>query len=240
MRYSECLEEIVPQVLLHAEQQYPRECCGPIVLARGRVAYYPAANNSDKLDAFVMDAKDFLKATAQGDIIAIAHSHPDGEAQPSPADTDCCNQFGIPSIIVSHPKNDHTIVQPDKLRELLLGHVFEYGKNDCYTLLQNYFRLWFNIQLADYPSEFGWWDKGQDLYLDNAAAQGFMQVPMDQLAEYDVILMAIHTKKPDHAAIYVGKNEIFHHPLNRLSCRENYDGMWRRMTHSVWRHKDLL
>jgi len=41
----------------------------------------------------------------------------------------------------------------------------------------------------------------------------------------------------NHAAIYIGNQQILHHCPNRLSKRDAYGGFWIDYTHSIWRHK---
>jgi len=41
----------------------------------------------------------------------------------------------------------------------------------------------------------------------------------------------------EHAAVYIGNQQILHHCPERLSKRDTYGGFWRNYTHSIWRHK---
>jgi proteasome lid subunit RPN8/RPN11 len=79
-----------------ARAAHPKECCGLLEGARDgdvfRVhAVHPARNRAPRSDRFEIDAADHIAAQkaarANGHaIIGCYHSHPDGVAQPSPAD----------------------------------------------------------------------------------------------------------------------------------------------------------
>ena len=82
-----------------------------------------------------------------------------------------------------------------------------------------------------------WWRHGQNLYLDNFAKAGFVQV--QDLKKNDVILIQVASDVVNHAAVYLGENIIFHHVYGRLSCRAPYGGFWLKNTRMVVRHSSL-
>lgn len=125
--------------------------------------------------------------------------------------------------------------------EHLKGMKFEHGVQDCYTILRQFYQDNFNITLGDYARQDGWWDKGQNLYVDNFRKEGFHLVdsPRWELKKADVILMAMRSPVANHCAIYLGDGNILHHFYGRFSNVELYKGLWYNATVGVIRHKDV-
>ncbi|WP_419902136.1 NlpC/P60 family protein [Kiloniella sp.] len=125
--------------------------------------------------------------------------------------------------------------------EHLLGTEFNHGKQDCYTLIQQFYRDNFDISLRDYARPTKWWDRDMDLYSDNFRTEGFEVVDL-HIRDWqpgDLIMMAIQTSVACHAGIWIGDNKILHHFLNRRSNIENYSGIWRNNTVFVLRHNEV-
>src|SRR3546814_4028951 len=81
----------------HAVQEYPRECCGLVVLVAGHEQYVPCANVALGGRHFVMAPEDYARAEDAGEVVALVHSHPDAPAQPSAADRVACEATGLRS-----------------------------------------------------------------------------------------------------------------------------------------------
>lgn len=125
--------------------------------------------------------------------------------------------------------------------EHLEGLEFKHGKRDCYELVRDFYRENFRLNLRNYARPDNWWDHGMNLYMDNYRKEGFRLVdcaPHD-IRVGDVILMAIHSQVPNHAAIYVGNGKILHHAIGRRSECELYKGLWFNTTVAVIRHPEV-
>jgi|YNPNPStandDraft_1061719.scaffolds.fasta_scaffold41714_2 proteasome lid subunit RPN8/RPN11 len=88
---------ILEAIRAHAEEEYPRECCGLLIGRREPEAVVTAARRARNRygkrvrDRFEMDPHDFLQAEAEAaraaaEILGFYHSHPDHPAWPSPSD----------------------------------------------------------------------------------------------------------------------------------------------------------
>lgn len=229
--------EVLPSIFEHGNSTAPYECCGVVLVFKGRLKYKPCRNLLQG-DLFCINPEDYAKAEDMGEIVAIAHSHPNYPAVPSEADTVSCNRSGLPWIIVSLLDSTSTIVYPEKFNIPLIGRQFLHGVLDCYSLIRDYYSTELNIDLNDYLREPNWWDKGQDLYLENFKKEGFTEVT--SLQKHDIILIQNGSDKVNHGAIYIGDNIILHHSTNRLSSRDVYGGYWRKNTRCIIRHKSLL
>lgn len=124
----------------------------------------------------------------------------------------------------------------------LLGHVFEMGRRDCYSLIRDFYRDNFGIGLPNFarPAEF--WRHGLDLYGERYHRCGFR--PLDcHPSDYrpgDLVFMGLRSQFPNHAGLLVDRGQLLHHLHGRLSTVEPYGGAWRDTTLAVLRHKDAV
>lgn len=125
--------------------------------------------------------------------------------------------------------------------EHLLGRGFEHGKQDCYSLVRDFYQDNFGLTLTDYARPDDWWWSGLNLYADNFHTEGFRVVD-DHPRDYrpaDLFLIAVKSEVPNHAAIHLGDGRILHHFYGRFSEVIPYKGIWRNNTTAVIRHKDV-
>ena len=110
-------QELIDQFCIHAEKDYPYECCGFILghfnnqISNG-IKYLPAINTKEtnRERRFLIDPKTYQKAEETADnnnlsVISIVHSHPDHPDQPSDFDRDHAWP-GFSYIIISVKKGD--------------------------------------------------------------------------------------------------------------------------------------
>lgn len=228
------MKELEQTIIAYAQSQEPHECCGFVVLQEGAEVFIPCENiAADKENHFEIAPEDYLNAEQQGKIVALVHSHPNGEAKLSSADllTQMCCQLDF-WLVCEGRLHIFKKIPP------LVGREFEHGAMDCYTIYRDFYRL-SGYRMANYDRDDNWWDDGFNLYLDNIKREGFEQV-MDEhdLQIGDVILVQLSANVPNHAAIYIGDQMILHHAPKRLSKRDLYDGYWLKHTHSIWRHSN--
>lgn len=85
-------EPIRVAILTHAENNLPDECCGLIAIEEGAVRFaYPLTNTNPSPVSFTVDPLEHFGAMRHAEnqgweISGVFHSHPDGEAAPSPTD----------------------------------------------------------------------------------------------------------------------------------------------------------
>lgn len=215
------------QILNHAKKCGEAECCGFVI---DNAVYLPCDNISQvPTETFEISPDDWLKAESLGQITAIVHSHPDGLPVLSEADQFYQRQTGLDWWLVCNNK-----IYQFRFIEPLLGREFKHGTTDCLSMILDSYMLT-GINLPNYERDDDWWQKGQNLYLDLLPQNGFEQV--SDVQDGDVILACLGASIPNHAAIYIGNQQILHHCPKRLSKRDLYDGFWLKYTHSIWRHK---
>tara|TARA_B100000287_G_scaffold216667_1_gene204421 strand:- start:5084 stop:5788 length:705 start_codon:yes stop_codon:yes gene_type:complete len=232
------IESILEDVKQYVYEKEHEEACGLITLERGRIRWNPCDNKAeDPRNDFIIDPMDYKKHSDKGDIVGVVHSHPHAAPVPSPMDRAACDKLGIPWYIFG--ENDEWIkLEPQETSNELLGRPFVYGVHDCFTILQDYFEP-HDIIIPPYEYEWEFWEKGKNLYLENFQNEGFIQVTDGSLQVHDVILMALNSDVANHAGIYVGRGRMLHHAPNRLSCRDNYNGIWKQITRIVVRHQSM-
>lgn len=242
------LGPMVPFVLIHANAEAPRECCGVIVREAGDGLVYIACRNiAGEQNQFVIDPEDYVRAADTGEIIAIAHSHVLTPPAPTAADRTEIERSGLPWLIVNIPTGAYTVAVPDGYTAPLVGRPFVHGLHDCYGIVRDYYAS-IGVPLNDYPRPYGWWDQpdGPDLYRENFGHEGFVQIASGiedarlKLRQHDLILMNIRARRDNHMAVYLGGGVILHHLIGQLSRRETYQEFYQRRTTAVLRHRSFM
>ena len=123
----------------------------------------------------------------------------------------------------------------------LEGLDFDPDNRNCYSLLRDFYRDNYGIELTDYPNPTDWWNNGMDLYRELSASEGFeiLHEPIHRWRPGDVIVMAIESSVGSHVAILLDNGKILHHLYGQLSGVTAYGGMFRNRTVGVYRHKDV-
>lgn len=116
----------------------------------------------------------------------------------------------------------------------LIGRQWEYGKHDCFSLLQDYYQL-LKIDIPDFPRPDSL-EYTESIFLKYAKTVGFERVSFADRRQHDVLIMRLGTKNPMHAAIYVGGDKILHQRMNGISAVEPLRQYYWRRTAAVYRH----
>lgn len=208
-----------------------KERCGLIVQnEKGNKPMIVECTNTavDPTENFRIDPEDLAKLEEQYTIISVWHTHPNGDASPSQADLVMLEAYGLPWHIVSWPQGGHSYTEPTGYEAPYTGRVFVHGLLDCYTMIRDWYKRERGVTLKNFERNDKWWERGENLYVDNFASQGFYEIPQDS-GDYqvgDVILMQVQADVPNHGAVYVGDGFILHHPYGRLSSRDVFGGYW--------------
>lgn len=237
---TELTDAVRAAALAHATAEMPREACGLVIVERGRQIYVPCRNMAEGDDQFALAPEDYAAAEDRGEVVAVVHSHPNASANPSEADRVACEASGLPWWIVGVPSGVWRPLQPCGYRAPLVGREFVHGILDCYALIRDYYAEQLHTPLPDFSRADGWWDRGQNLYLDNFATAGFVEVPLAELREHDVVLMQVMAPVPNHAGVYLGHNVILHHLHGRLSSRDVFGGFFLKNATHALRHRTRL
>lgn len=225
-------------VIEHAKNEYPRECCGLLVIYRGRETYIPCRNIGVGSDNFVLHPEDYAAADQLGEIVAVIHSHVNLPPEPSQADRVACEASGLPWHIVSIPNETWSELYPEGYKAPLVGREWSHGVLDCYSLIRDWFQQERGITLPNFERHDDWWHRGENLYIDNFESVGFKRIDASELQPGDCFIMQVMSPVPNHAAVYLGDDIILHHVQGRLSTRDVYGGYWRKCTTHVVRYEN--
>jgi len=224
------------EILQHAKDEFPKEACGLIAVVKGRRRYFPCRNIAKTPDEhFVLDG--WHEVEDKGEVVAIVHSHPVTNPRPSEADRVACEKSGLPWFIVNPKTEGWGYCEPEGFELQYVGREFVHGIVDCYTLVRDFFQREYGITLRDYHRRDQWWHNGENMYVENFAKEGFSRVPIDQLQRGDLLLMNLQSPVPNHAAIYLGEQQILHHVQGRLSSRDLLGGYYLKATDRAIRHE---
>lgn len=238
------MKDIIDEVIEHAKDKFPEEICGVIGVLKGKNKYIKCNNISpEKEKYFIIDPIDYMKAEDSMEITHIVHSHPTVNPNPSQADLVAIEKSGLPWLIVNPLTKEHTLTEPSGYTAPIVGREFSFGVLDCYSIVRDYYKTELNIELIDGERADKFWERGENLYVDNFEKEGFVKIDFDGIKDLktnDVILMSIASPLPNHAAVYLGDGKIIHHMQNRLSSLDMYGGYWLKNTWGVIRHKDFI
>lgn len=221
---------ILDAIREHAAATAPRECCGVAIVRKGKLRYIPCRNlyaGADR-DLFLIDPADYAVAEDQGSPVAIVHSHVNLPPSPSMADLVGIEDTRLPWVIVNHPVGHYTVTEPSGYVAPLIGRPFVHGVLDCYSLIRDFYLRERGIALPDYARDDRWWEKGGDLYRENFAGAGFVEIDERELQHGDVILMQAASRVTNHGGIYLDGNHLLQHVMGRLSSRDVWGGAWRK------------
>ena len=116
----------------------------------------------------------------------------------------------------------------------LVGLQWEYGKQDCYTLVRQYYEL-IGVKLPDFPrpEDLGTTDS---IFLRYAKSLEFRPVAFDDRQKSDLLVLRLGTRAPMHGAIYVGGDKILHQRVDSISAVEPLRQYYRKRIAAVFRH----
>jgi proteasome lid subunit RPN8/RPN11 len=220
----------------HAGTCQPAESCG--LIAAGE--YRPLDNQSEAPDHFLLAAGDFVRLDKSLGVEAVVHSHVGHPPFPSENDRAGCERLRRPWLIVSWPGRDWHVIEPCGWRPPLVGRCFLWGVHDCFSLIRDGLKFYAGIAIPDFERPWAFWAHGADLIGDNFEAAGFDVLPAGADPQHcDVFGMRFGGTVANHLALFVGPDQILHHPLGGLSQRALYDGLFQRATIQHFRHRSL-
>lgn len=242
-------EHIKRQIKAHALETPSLECCGLLIASHKDKSLEIVRSPNlaeEKHHRFSLSSSHYLKASLAGDIIAIYHSHPEGEDF---SEFDLVNSElnKIKYILYCVKSNTFKDYVPNGYTNPYYGREFHLGKQDCYSLGIEYYKKELNIDLKNYHRDYDWSRDNPNSYLERHENEGFKIIfkgvveDLSILKKHDAILMKLLGKKnPTHAGIYMGGGLILHHQLNCYSRIEEYSQIFRNRTTHILRHESLL
>ncbi|SSY80295.1 C40 family peptidase [Alysiella crassa] len=231
MNLNSLTQETQESILKIAEKSKPHEMCGFIVCNKTGYSFFLCFNvATNPAETFDISVDDVIRANAIGEVVAVVHSHPNGEPFLSGADRQAQVATDLPWILAS--SGSLKLFQPVPH---LRGREFIYDKSDCCRLIQDAYHLC-GLDLPDCER------LGLDEDIEAQTLLNYFQYnhEFNQVYDWqagDIILTQSGKHTPEHALLYLGNGEILHHAHNHLSRLDFYSDYWQKHTHSVWRHQ---
>lgn len=226
-------EDIIIQVKKHALKEAPRECCGIILVKKGKRRYIPCTNISTLENHFIIDPAEFIRYSLQGDVEYIVHSHTTG-AEASEHDVQVTNQLKIPYLIFYIETDSYEIIVHDGFKKLI-GREYIFEEQDCFEAARDWYMVHGIITPPRRKWLDNWWEHGYNYISDEVKDWPFEKVT--DLKYGDLMTLSVAGTVPNHIAVYLSNDIIFHHAVNRLSCRENMYPMWAENIYGIYRHE---
>src|SRR5574344_1559537 len=130
----------------HAEECFPRECCGVIVNDQ----YIACRNIAENDHQFEIHHKDLAKAEDLGEIQAYVHSHPNASARASEIDLIQIELHEKPWVICAYPDIEFQVYEPCGYKAPLVGRNYIHGIQDCYSIVRDFYERELGISLIDF------------------------------------------------------------------------------------------
>ncbi|OYQ80816.1 hypothetical protein B9T11_04870 [Wohlfahrtiimonas chitiniclastica] len=121
-----------------------------------------------------------------------------------------------------------------KCVDLLRGREFKYGQFDCATLIEDAYAIC-GINLHHYQRKTMETDEANNVIIKRLPKLGFYQV--SDIVTGDVIVTSMGGN-PNHLGLILDGERVLHHVEGQYSRVVAYGSVFRKRTHSIWRHKD--
>ena len=147
------------------------------------------------------------------------------------------NSLKLPFVFIGSTRDISEAYLPDRFTEnhSYLNRPFLHGVFDCYSMVRDfYLREWGLWLPANIQRTYGWWEEGENLYVDGAPQYGFE--PVTDMARHDLLVLKFGPV-PNHGAIYLGNNKLLHHVGGRFSCIEEMTRTYKQSIAIVYRNR---
>ncbi len=127
-------DDVREQMIAHAREQFPRECCGMLAGVDGKPVRVIRATNSENSEfRYRVDDRELLRFLRDcddngWDFLAVYHSHTRSEAYPSPTDVRLATNWPDPYyVLVSLADQDNPVVRAFRISD---GEISEVPTGD--------------------------------------------------------------------------------------------------------------
>lgn len=230
-----------------AMERFPKEACGLVVKVGKKSIAVETENSSENPNAqFLIGADEYARCADMGEVIGVWHTHTNGNPNPSNADYAGCENSGLTWYLqpirqledLSFAFDEFICFEPEGREIPYLERPYAFGALDCWSLVRDYYKREFGIQLGDYPRHHEFWKNPETNYFHTEWKNENLIDVTGTIPQVGDIFF-IQTDKsgnPNHVAVFVGDDMILHHCHGRLSRRDVYGGYWAKHTVRHVRH----
>lgn len=172
--------------------------------------------------------------------VAVAIKKPDDQVESmTVTEREEMNRLKKPFVFIGSSKDISEAYLPERYTENhpYVNRPFLHGIFDCYTLVRDFYRREWGLWLpANIQRTYGWWEQGDNLYVDGAPKYGFVQAA--DVKRHDLIVMKLGPV-PNHGAIYLGDGKILHHIGGRFSTVDTLTPFLKQSIAIVYRNQTV-
>lgn len=229
-------DKLKQEIKEHALKLPNQEVCGLICSSGDSLFSYPCKNiSSNKEKHFELSPLDYIRISENNKVVAIYHS----QSSICPSELDVINSLGhnIKSFIYSRDNDDFVEVKEEHLKYgQYLNIPFEMGKNDCLSLVVNFYDKEYGIKIGNYSRDSKWFDKNPNIIKENYEKEGFIEfTDLEKIKDGDILLC-----RDRHFGIYLNNDLFLHHRKDCLSNIEQFNEKWKKLADKYYRHKSKL
>lgn len=203
----------------------PNEACGLILQSGNKVFIYPCKNISLKPEKyFELSPLDYIRAYNNGNNKIIGIFHSQESITPSMYDYVIASGHNLYSVVYSWKNNTFFEINDEVSKYIkYVGREFQIGKNDCFSLVRDFYKQEYNIIIKDYFRDDKWFERDPNIIRDNYKMEGFIEIDQNELKTGNVIIFSY-----GHFGIYIEHDKFLHHPRNKVSTIDKLTDIWIR------------
>ena len=243
------LNDIIRQDIKTHSLEFPSsEVCGFVIFSSNCLQVFRCRNLCKNEHRFAIDPFDFVKASELGEIRAVYHSQ---VSNPEFSSFDIINSNGhnLTYILYCLEKDSFKIYYPNSSENKYAKRKFEIGKNDCFSIVRDYYINEFGIEIYNYERGKNWYKENPGVFLEKYEHEGFIKLidgPINEnniskLKKGDLLLLKSEkSEHPNHLGIYLGNDTVLHHTYitkNKESGVDIFDKDLRDKVNIALRHK---
>jgi len=247
--YDQLLLDDIKQIFLKKKDE---ESCGLVVLNNSFFQFVACENIAkDKVNNFIIDPRDYLKASKIGTIDSCVHSHIK-DLSFSIEDINCSFNNNLNYLLYNIKRDKFYFfdLKKYKLYQEYINLDFKLGKNDCAHLIYNFYKKHLNIEIPTRPMtencssyeelkkrNLHVWD--EKLYKNNTEMfHIFKPKSFEDLKSYDIIVFNHPKEKiPVHGAVYIDNELMLHQKQDSISIIERIRKGHFKFINYAARHK---
>jgi proteasome lid subunit RPN8/RPN11 len=226
--------ELRNQIRKHAFENKGQECCGLILKSGESIFTYKCKNiSSNKMNHFELSPLDYLRAWDDGKNKIIGFYHSQINSKPSILDTIIYNNHKLPSFIYSFEVDDIIeVTNKHSKYNKYLGKEFEIGKQDCFSLIREFYLNEYEINITDLLRDDKWLEKNPNIAENIHKKEGFTKINFKDIIEGNIVEFNY-----GHFGIYLDGDLLLHHFRNKYSNIERLDEIWKKRITSCYKHE---
>ena len=217
------------------------ETCGLIYISGENINISKCKNiASNKKEYFEIDPLSYLRISnnKKNQIIGIFHSQV--MDQPSELDYMVAKSHNCKSIIYCVKTDEFFEVEDLNLKYTkYLYRPFIMGKDDCLSLIIDFYKNEYNINITNFPREEDWYKNNPNIIEENIEKENFIIIKeLKDVKEGDILVFKNKIYK--HLGIYLEKNLVLHSPYHKKSMVEKLNNESKEKIKLILRHKSKI